>query len=81
MPRQELKIKRVPTGIPHFDNLINGGLRDNSINLVAGSAGSGKTIFTIQFLINGIEKYNSMRICLDSGGTWQNTKERVNSYF
>lgn len=30
----------------------------NSSVLIAGSAGTGKTIFTLQYLINGIEKYD-----------------------
>ncbi len=50
--------ERVPTGIPNFDKLIEGGFQKESINLVAGGAGSGKTIFAVQFLMNGIEKYN-----------------------
>jgi len=47
-------IERVPAGIPGFDKLIEGGFEKNSTNLVVGSTGSGKTIFTVQFLIQGI---------------------------
>jgi len=50
--------KRVPTGIEGFDNLINGGFERNSIVLLAGSAGTGKTLFSMQFLYEGITKYN-----------------------
>lgn len=50
------KIKRVSTGIPGLDPLIDGGFKEKTINLVAGGAGSGKTIFAIQFLIDGIKK-------------------------
>jgi circadian clock protein KaiC len=56
MPKSQLK--RVTTGISGLDGLIQGGLVKNSINLVAGGAGTGKTIFAIQFLVEGIEKYN-----------------------
>ena len=52
------KVKRIPTGIDGFDSMIEGGLRNNSINLIAGGAGTGKTIFAMQFIINGILKYN-----------------------
>lgn len=48
-------IGRVQTGIPALDKII-GGFKEKSINLVAGSAGSGKTIFAIQFLVDGIKK-------------------------
>jgi len=53
------KEKRVSTGIPGMDPLINGGFKRKSINLVAGGAGSGKTILALQFLLEGIKKGES----------------------
>ncbi|MBI2670838.1 hypothetical protein HYX18_02585 [Candidatus Woesearchaeota archaeon] len=53
-----MRNERVPTGIPGFDKLIGGGFLKNSINLLAGGTGSGKSIFGLQFLYNGITKYN-----------------------
>src|SRR3989344_4008084 len=50
--------KRIPVGIAKLDPLIRGGVIKNSINLVACGAGTGKTIFALQFLINGITKYD-----------------------
>ena len=44
-----------PTGIAYLDQLLNGGLRRGDIYLVAGEAGLGKTIFSIQFLKYGAE--------------------------
>jgi len=46
-------IKRIKTGIRGFDNLIEGGLPEKSINLVSGPPGSGKSIFSFQFLYEG----------------------------
>jgi len=51
-----MAIKRVSTGIPNLDSLLKGGFKKNSVNLVAGGAGTGKTIFAIQFIIDGIKK-------------------------
>jgi len=51
-----MAIKRISTGIPNLDNLISGGFKKNSINLVAGGAGTGKSIFAIEFIIEGIKK-------------------------
>ncbi|MDD1444138.1 hypothetical protein MEO93_28125 [Dolichospermum sp. ST_sed3] len=48
--------ERVPTGILGLDNLIQGGFEKNSTNLVVASGGSGKTIFGIQFLIEGMKR-------------------------
>ena len=48
--------ERVVTNIPNLDKLIEGGFDKNSINLVVGDAGSGKSIFAMQFLMEGIKK-------------------------
>ncbi|MDD3084185.1 MAG: ATPase domain-containing protein, partial [Candidatus ainarchaeum sp.] len=50
--------KRVHTGINGFDELIEGGFEKNSIVLVVGSAGTGKTLLGMQFLYEGATKYN-----------------------
>ncbi|MCJ7634266.1 AAA family ATPase [Candidatus Bathyarchaeota archaeon] len=44
---------RVSTGIEEFDSLIEGGFPVESIILVAGNPGAGKTTFAAQFLIQG----------------------------
>lgn len=48
--------KRVPTGVPGLDALIEGGLENRSTNLLIGSSGTGKSIFAIQFLKEGMDK-------------------------
>ena len=50
---------RVSSGISKLDTLLQGGFQKNSINLVAGTAGSGKSIFAIQFLVEGFKKGES----------------------
>jgi circadian clock protein KaiC len=69
----KVHVDRVHTGITEFDRLISGGFRKNSINLIAGGAGSGKTIFAIQYLLNGIEKYNEPGMYI----TFEERKERL----
>lgn len=49
-------IKRVPTGIVNLDKIIEGGLEENSTNLVVGGSGNGKSIFATQFLMEGAEE-------------------------
>ncbi len=46
---------RVKTGITTFDEITDGGLGKGSVNLVVGGAGSGKTIFSLQFLYTGLK--------------------------
>lgn len=69
----DLNVKRIPMGIPAFDGMIEGGFQEKSINLVTGGAGSGKTIFAIQFLVNGALKYGEPGIFL----TFEEEKEQI----
>jgi KaiC/GvpD/RAD55 family RecA-like ATPase len=48
--------ERLSTGIKGLDDLIEGGLKARSINLVMGEAGCGKSTFATQFLKAGAEK-------------------------
>jgi len=56
-PRRN-KLHKCPTGIKGFDEITEGGLPKNRISLICGSTGSGKTLFGIDFLINGVINYN-----------------------
>jgi len=51
---EALAVTKIPTGIPGFDFIANGGLPRGRTTLLAGSAGSAKTIFACQFLAEGI---------------------------
>ena len=55
---------KCPTGIKGFDQITEGGLPKNRITLISGSAGSGKTLFGIDFLIKGATHYNEPGICM-----------------
>ena len=50
-------LSKVPTGIHGFDEITEGGLPEGRVSLVAGAAGSGKTVFAMGFLVNGAEKF------------------------
>ena len=54
----EYKIERVRTGIPGLDDLIEGGFPKGDTILVAGKAGTGKSILATQFVYNGAVQYN-----------------------
>jgi circadian clock protein KaiC len=47
-------VDKLPTGILSFDVIAKGGLPRNRTTLLSGTAGSGKTIFAMQFLAAGI---------------------------
>ncbi len=48
-------IRRVSSGVPGFDKLVQGGFKEKHINLIIGGPGSGKTIFAIMFLLEGLK--------------------------
>jgi circadian clock protein KaiC len=47
-------VQKLATGIESFDIIAEGGLPENRTTLVSGTAGSGKTVFALQFLAAGI---------------------------
>jgi circadian clock protein KaiC len=49
----ERGLTKVPTGIAGFDQITGGGLPGGRTTLVCGGAGCGKTLFGVQFLVNG----------------------------
>ncbi len=53
--KKDLTIERVSTGIPKLDELLQGGLPKNSVTLVSGPPGSGKSILCFHFINAGIK--------------------------
>ncbi|MEM3134962.1 MAG: ATPase domain-containing protein, partial [Candidatus Bathyarchaeia archaeon] len=49
-----MAIERVLTGIPGFDEILNGGIPKRNVVLLAGGPGTGKSIFGYQYLFNGL---------------------------
>ncbi len=49
-----MKQKRVSTGIPGLDPLLEGGLPPGKSYLITGGSGTGKSIFCMQFLLKGL---------------------------
>lgn len=58
MSENSLGLPKLPTGIPGFDSITNGGLPMNRTTLLSGTAGSAKTVFGSQFLASGIEQFD-----------------------
>lgn len=64
---------KVPTGISGFDEITGGGLPRGRTTLLAGGPGSGKTLFTLQFLVHGA------RVCKEPGifVAFEETSKRI----
>ena len=50
-------LAKCPTGIAGLDEITKGGLPQGRPTLVCGGAGSGKTLFAMEFLVHGAMKY------------------------
>lgn len=48
-------MERVKTGIPGFDEILNGGIPKRNVVLLSGGPGTGKSIFGQQYLWKGLQ--------------------------
>src|SRR5450631_3240150 len=55
--RVRSQLPKSPTGIVGFDEITDGGLPTGRPTLVCGPPGAGKSLFGLQFLVNGITRY------------------------
>ncbi len=51
------ELAKLPTGIVGFDQIANGGIPAGRSTLLSGTAGSGKTVMALQFLLAGVRDY------------------------
>ena len=66
-------LDRAPTGIGGLDQITGGGLPRDRVTLVAGSAGAGKTLLGLQFLVAGARDYGEPGVLL----TFQESAAKV----
>jgi circadian clock protein KaiC len=56
-PVAEHLLQKTPTGINGLDEITGGGLPAGRPSLVCGAAGSGKTLFAMEFLVRGATEF------------------------
>jgi circadian clock protein KaiC len=76
----ESSIEKLPTGITSFDIIAKGGLPKNRTTLVSGTAGSGKTVFGVQFLASGIQDYNENGVFVTFEESASDIRENMQSF-
>ena len=72
-------VQKCLTGIRGFDQLTGGGLPRDKTTLIFGGAGSGKTLWGLDFLINGAAHYDEPGIFLSFEETEQELYDDVAS--
>jgi circadian clock protein KaiC len=70
MPQFKLKsprtqLPKTPTGIDGLDEVTGGGLPKGRTTLVCGSAGCGKTLLAMEFLVHGALQYREPGVCME----------------
>jgi circadian clock protein KaiC len=57
-------LEKCPTGIRGFDEITLGGLPAARPTLIVGSAGCGKTLFGMEFLVRGAMEFGENGVCI-----------------
>jgi circadian clock protein KaiC len=66
-------LEKTPTGISGLDNITYGGIPKGRTTLIAGGAGSGKTMLGMEILTRGIEHYGEPAVAM----TFEETSEEL----
>ena len=61
-PRTLAGVQKIRTLIEGFDDITHGGFPVGRTTLVSGTSGTGKTLFAVQFLYNGITQFDEAGI-------------------
>ncbi len=77
--KQESSLPKTPTGINGLDEITEGGFPKGRPILICGSAGCGKSLMGIQFLVKGITDYNEPGIIMSFEETASDLKQNVSS--
>jgi len=77
--RPEGVLEKALTGIKGLDEITNGGLPKGRPTLVVGSAGSGKTLLAMEFLVHGSRDYNEPGVFMAFEETGEELTKNVKS--
>ncbi len=80
MTAEQKILERVPSGIQGYDEMIKGGYFKNTVNIISGESGTGKTIFGTQFLYEGAKKGDKC-LCIVTSEASESLKREMNSSF
>ncbi|WP_054844718.1 ATPase domain-containing protein [Vulcanisaeta souniana] len=69
-----------PTGIPGLDEVLGGGLIKGRTYLISGETGTGKTLLSLSFLINGIFRYGEPGIYVSVDETYDQLMNGVRRF-
>jgi len=74
------KFPRVKSGIPGYDELVDGGFHRGTVNTITGSSGTGKTVFACQFIHYGVKNNETGMIVTPSESAEYLRREMSSSF-
>jgi circadian clock protein KaiC len=74
------QLAKSPTGIQGLDEITGGGLPRGRPTLVCGSAGSGKTLMAMEFIVRGATMYDEPGVFISFEESEDDLKENVASF-
>lgn len=77
--KQLVALEKAPTGISGLDEITRGGLPKGRPTLVCGSAGCGKSLLGIEFLIRGIMQFGEPGVLMTFEENSEDIKKNVAS--
>jgi circadian clock protein KaiC len=72
-------LKKSPTGIAGFDEITGGGLPTGRPTLVCGTAGCGKTLFAMEFLVRGALEFGEPGVFIAFEETAEDLRDNTRS--
>src|SRR5579863_1810993 len=72
-------LPKCPTGINGLDEITLGGLPQGRTTLVCGSAGCGKTLLGMEFLVRGATEFGEPGVCISFEETAEELASNVAS--
>lgn len=72
-------VEKIDFGIEGFDVISEGGIPKGRTTLLSGTSGSGKTLFAIEFLWQGVTKHNDPGVFVTFEETPNDIMKNVNS--
>jgi circadian clock protein KaiC len=72
-------LPKAPTGIQGLDEVTGGGFPQGRPTLVCGSAGAGKTLLALEFLVRGATQYNEPGVFMAFEETAEDLTKNVRS--
>lgn len=73
------KMEKCPTGIAGLDEITDGGLPKGRPTLICGTAGCGKTLMGVEFLVRGATEFNEPGVFISFEETSEELAKNVRS--